>query len=56
MRTSADDDLENARNHIKEAIAFLAKIVVEDEFNEDFSSKIRTAFLKLTECRDALKP
>ena len=59
VKTTADDHLYEAKEHIRQAINELSEIVVKecwgsDDFNKEYSSKINEAFLTLLALRKKL--
>jgi len=60
MRTTADEHLDNAKEHLRAAIADLSRIVVEqcdghDDYREAYRLKLKRLFNKLIDMRDDLE-
>lgn len=59
VRTTADESLDRADTHIKDAIRELAEIVVNqvwghEEYNHEYREKIKKSLTQLIEVRDLL--
>lgn len=60
IRTAADEKLESAKNHIKEAISDLQEIVISecwghDSYNEDYEYEIEKSFHELIRLKKNLR-
>ena len=60
VRTTADEHLDSAKQHIKDAVKDLSEIVVEqcwghDEYREEYSEELKRIFRELLEIRDRIR-
>lgn len=59
VHTSADEALDKAREHVREAVGCLSDILIKevwgrDRYSEEFDERLEEAFAKLREVKRAL--